>query len=523
MSRAARCLLLCLATASLAAQPDAPGVLTLDRQAEHALARGDASAAADLYMQLVRATPTERKWILAAADALGRAKRFNDALDFLDAARANAQDDPVLASVLAKTYMLKAEAQVATGNRDQFVAFDYQEAARLAEAAATKDPTLRDAHLILAEARYALGERDQALAAAEQAIALFPDHPGGHILVAKLMLDRFTSLKQRLNDEQPKGKALETMAGDADTARKRAVRALEAASTADADRAFPHKLLGDLHAWNGNLALALESYEKALAIDPLTPVQHEWIAKASKPDALEKLYKRALQAYGKRAGSDLKKAAFLLWHVGYTQFQAKRFKDARASFTAVVQANPEYSNSLYYIWLASYWLGDHAAAETQAAAFAQQLPVGFADTLRESADRAQVLPIMTFLAARAFKAKRLGESCALNHVLALVQDTAEAWNNYAFACREIGRFEASLAAYENALAKEPDSPQLLNDTAVILQYHLVSPENRSRAKGMYERAVQLAQQQIQSGTLKGAELDLVKQALQDARGNLSKF
>ncbi len=515
-------LLLCL-TAGLTAQTDAPGVLTLERQAEQALARGDASAAGDLYLELARSAPGEHKWIVAAADALGRAKRFNDALDFLDGVRAAGNDTPQITSLLAKTYMLKAEAHLAAGNRDQFVAFDYQEAARLAEAAMTKDPSLREPTLILAEARYALGDRDAALATAQQAVARFPEHPGGHILMAKVLLDRFTGLKQRMNDEQPKGKDLEALANETEAVRKQAIAALDGASKADPERAFPHKLLGDLHAWNGNLTLALESYEKALARDPQTPIQHEWLADAAKPDVLEKLYKRALDAYGKSKGAEPRRAAFLLWHVGHTQFRGKRFKDARTSFLAVVQANPEYTNSFYYVWLSSYWLGDHAGAEREAAAFATQIPGGFADTLRAASDREQVLPIMTFLAARAFKAGRLADSCALNHVLALAQDTAESWNNYAFACRELGRFDASLAAYEAALAKEPESPQLLNDAAVILHYHLASPENVARAKAMYERAVQLAERQIQAGKLKGPDLALVKQALQDAKGNLAKL
>lgn len=55
-------------------------------------------------------------------------------------------------------------------------------------------------------------------------------------------------------------------------------------------------------------------------------------------------------------------------------------------------------------------------------------------------------------------------------------------NNRALLCRDTGKFPEALDAHECALKKEPDSPQLLNDCAVILHYHLKSAENLAKAR-----------------------------------------
>ncbi|HLU38382.1 MAG TPA: tetratricopeptide repeat protein [Planctomycetota bacterium] len=500
------------------------GVLTLQAQAERALAEGRFAAAAEAYLALARAEPDRVAWSLGAAEALARDGRFQDALEHLDGALQRTPGHVGLRVLLAKVNMLHAEELGRGGRRDAHVLFAYQEAAQVARAVVDEHPDERDARLILAEAEFALGNLDAALGEAQAAAERFPHHPGGHIVVAKVWFHRFVAARQRLAGEQPKGKELEQLANEAAAARKATIAAVEAAITADPERAFPHKLLGDVHAWNDNPGQALVCYAKALAIDPNAPVNHDWIGSAARqPKALIHFYQGALDAYRARPDHDERRAATLVWYLGRALFQDKQFAPARDRMRAAYAANPEYANSLHYVWLASYWLGDHDAAEREAAAYARVSAPAFADLLRSLPDRAQTVPILAFLAARAYQGSRIEASAALNHVLALVEDSAEAWNNYAFLCREAGRPQESLTAYEHALALEPDSPQLLNDTAVILHYHLPSPENLARARTMYERAVALAQQQLAGGKLEGADRTRTEQALRDAQANLAKL
>lgn len=72
-------------------------------------------------------------------------------------------------------------------------------------------------------------------------------------------------------------------------------------------------------------------------------------------------------------------------------------------------------------------------------------------------------------------------------------ERAEFWNNYALICRDTGQYEESFRAYTKAVGLSPDDPRLINDRALILQYHLhrdldlaeqwlVQAEDLSRAK-----------------------------------------
>ena len=105
-------------------------------------------------------------------------------------------------------------------------------------------------------------------------------------------------------------------------------------------------------------------------------------------------------------------------------------------------------------------------------------------------------------------------------VLAKVLDTERHWNNYAFLCRETGAYEDSLNGYENALSIAPNSPQVLNDAAVILQYHLASPENLERAERYYRRAIEQAEIVLANENSKPGERERATQAKRDAKGNL---
>jgi len=502
---------------------DAPDVAALEARAQHAIAAGDTEAAVAAYAALRTAEPEQPRWVAGAAEAMARGGRFNDALDLLEDARRRLPAVLQLQVLQAKVHMLKAESLASGGRRDSYVLFAYEDAAALARQVLAKDEDNRDARLIVAEAEYSLGNADAAVSHARAAIQRFPDHPGGHILIAKVMYQRFVAAKQRIAGEQLTGKALEQASIEAAAARKAATTALEEAVRADPGRAFPHKLLGDVHAWNGNLAQARISYGKALGIDPQVGVDHAWLAKNTPPEALVELYRTSLAAYQQRPDTVPARAAVLVWYLGKALFDRRQFAAAHETMLAALRANPEFLNALHYVWLASYWTGDLDTAAREAAAYARQNTAAFADLLRGLSDRAQTLPILGALAARAYEARHLDDSCSINHVLALVENSTAAWNNFAFLCREVGRFADSLAGYEHALELEPESPQLLNDAAVILHYHLASPDNLARAREMYQRAIALATAKLDTRGLADDERKRVEQARQDARSNLAKL
>jgi len=51
-------------------------------------------------------------------------------------------------------------------------------------------------------------------------------------------------------------------------------------------------------------------------------------------------------------------------------------------------------------------------------------------------------------------------------------DRADFWNNYGLMCRDTGKYEEAFSAYRRAMKLIPDDPRVINDAALILQYHL---------------------------------------------------
>jgi tetratricopeptide (TPR) repeat protein len=74
-----------------------------------------------------------------------------------------------------------------------------------------------------------------------------------------------------------------------------------------------------------------------------------------------------------------------------------------------------------------------------------------------------------------------------------VTDSAAWWNNLGFTAREARRYEQSYDAYEKCIALEPTSVRYLNDTGLILLYHL--HRDVAHAEELFRRAVELGDEQ----------------------------
>lgn len=105
---------------------------------------------------------------------------------------------------------------------------------------------------------------------------------------------------------------------------------------------------------------------------------------------------------------------------------------------------------------------------------------------------------------------------------AATRESSAVWNNYALLCRDTGVYDESYRAYTVALEINGPDARLLNDTALVLHYHLMGddPELTATARRLYGEAIQLAEtgllaEDLTEGTR--AELEL---ALTDARNNL---
>ncbi|HLQ39133.1 MAG TPA: tetratricopeptide repeat protein [Planctomycetota bacterium] len=503
-----------------AAQPQpAPAVLRSKASAEEQA--GQFAAAANTFLQLVAAEPDRPEWAVAAGRCLGRASRFNDAMDLLEQKRKQFPAVLDLPAMLARTYLLKAESEPGAINPESW----YADAASLAETVLAADPGHLEAALILAQARYQLGQWDAAVGTAEAAARRHPEHPGPHILLGRIALERYRQLRRDYDAAKADGQSGAGLLPQIQAERDHAVAAFLRAVAIDPKRPFPHQALGNLAASDGKIDVALQYYIAAMVVDPDAAVDHAWIEHNTTLEQRLATYQSALARYRALPAPAPHKVALLQWYVARALYDGQRWAEAVPAFERVLADNAAFVNAHYYAALAAWWQDQHDLAEAHAAAYARAGAPAFADVVRALPNdlRAQVGTILKFLGDRAFQQQRLEHSRDLNHVVACLKDTADAWNNYAFLCRETGNFADSYAAYQQALEKEPESPQLLNDAAVILQYHLPSAENLAKARGMYERALALAAKVLADTGAGKDERQRAESAQHDAEQNLAKL
>lgn len=68
-------------------------------------------------------------------------------------------------------------------------------------------------------------------------------------------------------------------------------------------------------------------------------------------------------------------------------------------------------------------------------------------------------------------------------------DDAEWWNNHAFFCRETGLYEEAYAAYSRCIELAPENARWVNDTGLILLYHL--HRDLDHAEALFRRSWEL--------------------------------
>ncbi|MHC4896374.1 MAG: tetratricopeptide repeat protein [Planctomycetota bacterium] len=541
---------------------DAAKKNALRAQAFKAKQNREFSKAGDLFLKLQKLDPTDPEPYLLAGECLEKSKRYNDALDVLEAGRKRFPAELRFSVGIARSYNLKGHDVLNTsGKFDNFVLFTLQDCVREAEGVLQKHPDNRDMRLILAQTLYTLRELDKCKTNSEELVKRFPDHPGGYILLGDLAYQEYVGLVQasRQQGADTSKEAMQKIAAARDLAKERYTKAL----SLDRNRVVAHRKLGDVHAWNGDRMGALAKYADALRLDPTTGVSHTWIKANFGADKRYAFYTKAAEAHLKLPTPDKKKAALLTWHAAIARYDERKWQEAEDLFLACVTANQDYVNSYYWAMWSAIQGDAKGRAAGHCASFATVAPIAFADVIRQiepKTSRDSTIQQLDQFALEAYQRRRLAAARDISHVLAAVLDTADKWNNYAFLCRETRIYKESLAAYENALQVEPDDAQLLNDAAVILDYHLGTADqvrraervhkrlmktrrmiayespaldakslqeqakaNLRRAAEMYKEAAKLADKALRAGKVKKEDRERIRTARRDARNNLRKL
>lgn len=493
-------------------------------RAREAEAQGDAAAAAEAYLALHRSKPGDPMLAVKAGESLGAAGRLNDAVSVLIRAQERFASIPDVDTLLARTFLLKAEENLRGGSGyDPNVLGYFEQALELCERVVERHPTARDAHLIRAQTLYQLSRWDEAEAAATDAAERFPSHPGPHNLLGQLWVQRCRNALLRLAEEGLDDDARAAAAAERDAAAASARRAFGDAIERDGERAFPHRMLGNLAAALGEIEPALGHFEAAIALDPMAGPDPQWLIANAGPERRASMFAAALERNADRRSETDR--GVLLWHLAKARLDGGAFVAAREGFEQALEANSEDLTAHYYAFIAAWWGDQRDHAARHAAALAQSDPVAFADIVRAIPERQQndVVDILRWMAARARENGEPKRCRDLNQVLAYTLKTAVDWNNYALLCWEGGEYERAYEGYLRALRVEPDSPQLLNDAGAVLQHHLPTPENLATARALYEKAIERAAVILEDDSISDDDKQRARTARDNARANLAEL
>lgn len=493
----------------------------LQEAAARAENQGQYAVAADRYRELMAGQPEVAQWSIEAGRCLGMSGNFRDALDLLEAGRKRFPNAVDLTAMLARTLLLHAESGLAIEPK-----ILWADSQALAQEVLAADASHLDARLLLAQIHFLRNELDAAEQQANEGTRRHPEHPGAFLLLGRIATARCRFQLDLLAAQVAAADEVKAALTAAfNEQREQASAAFRTAARLDPSRAHPHLGLAQLALMEQKAALARTHFGDALVADPNHRLDHGALCRELSAQERIAFYRGLAERYAARRDAKPSHAATLEWHLARAYFDSEQWQQAQEHFAAAYAANPTHTNSLYYLSLASYRRNDHDAAEQHAAAYAALGAAQFADVLRgiDANQRGEFCAILRYLADRAFQSGRKPASRDLNHVLACLLDSADAWNNHAFLCRETGEFAAALASYQHAIEREPTSPQLWNDAGVILQYHLASSENRSKAKAMYERALELAGKILAEPNASAAERELASAAQANAKLNLAEL
>jgi tetratricopeptide (TPR) repeat protein len=95
---------------------------------------------------------------------------------------------------------------------------------------------------------------------------------------------------------------------------------------------------------------------------------------------------------------------------------------------------------------------------------------------------------------------------------------AENWNNWGYFARECAKYEESYLAYRRSLALDPQNPRYLNDTALILMYHL--NRDLDRAQQWLEQAIAICDEEMHDSGKTNSRRAEDEVTIGDAYGNL---
>ncbi|MBL8898034.1 MAG: tetratricopeptide repeat protein [Planctomycetes bacterium] len=292
------------------------------------------------------------------------------------------------------------------------------------------------------------------------------------------------------------------------------------------DAAMTWERLGRCAEWAGKPDEAARNYAEALARDPGAVDVAALSGRLG--DQAVVMLERAVKGYDERhPGGATKQESLLRYYAGWYLSYRKEGGAAEGvkQLQLAVDHEPSYADCWYHIGIkCAYDLKDYDRAAEAFAKIGDSGPERFAAFAQQNGgDPANLKTTLQFLIVTMNTKARFDLCRGLAAcVVSLEPKNADEWNNYAFFCRESRDYERSIVAYERALGLSPEDPAFLNDTALILHFHLYERKDAmTRAIAMYEKAIQCAKAELAKGNLSDERKQIVQIALRDATNNLA--
>lgn len=467
----------------------------------------------DLLSKLKDTAPQDiRVWM-----ALGRTElalgMSDDAVTSLLAAQNVDPENYEVLLALGKALFEQGRSHAASGDHEG-AGYAFMDARRFLEKAASKNAKSAEPLLFASRAERARGDVEAALPLIEGATQADPKN---------------TEAQLELGSQLYFAAAAAQEAGDgvkAKAARDRAKAAYEAVLAADAKNGFAWNGLGWLHLQGGDSAKSIEAFAKSVAANPTVDDSYRQLirqladTKENKTKLVGLLDSAVLAS--KTFSSD-EERRFGQGMAYYYRAKVKGLlRDAKgqaSDLTDSANAWPGFKPACAIeSAVTQYTIGDYPAAVAQLKPVIDSDLEGLASAVYNSVDANQTLISLRGLADQMVRAERLEDAREVFKLVANAAPTvATDWNNYAFFCRETQRYEESYAAYTRALELSPDDAGILNDTALILQYHL--KRDLEYALDLYERAVQAGNRVLEDSNADSFAKDAAAIAVRDATNN----
>ena len=509
-------------------------------QGRELLAEGETQAALERFEQ-ASARDTEstdaRVWIVRGWLA---EQRIDDSLQATDELKAAGAPQPDLDYLYGLGFHANALRAVTSGSSGVFTQGEFEDAARFLTSAVEADAErYSDAYLPLAESGWYAQDLAAAHDAVMRAVELRPERSETHMMHGRISFSSYSqAVTDELDPEQVDAHWSEAL-GAFEQASAAALAALEAGDeSARAQAIEATRQIAMLHVWNEDLETAAVAFADGIVLDPWGVDMNQVITYVGGENFLAEIGP-ARAAYVDREGPDASGVALLDWWIGFANFGLGRMPEAERAFDQVIAGNPTYTSAWYYLFRAAYGQRDHEGAVFALRAAWHQAPDELVGLI--ASERDLNLAILEYLAGwlvneeKQVEGTRPREAAILAEVMTRVApDEARYWNNLGLFLRDYGEglqrvrpkprdedleplWEAAYAAYSRTLELEPDNAGYLNDTAVMLHYHL--ERDYDLALDMYARAEVLAKAELDREDLSSDLRDWMLIAHRDARNN----